>query len=392
MRKVLYLLLGIVLAAPVSVKARSIRALEQQKKQTLERIASTNRLIAESEKSKKLNTEKLSLIEQKIESRNALIENLEKQTVLYGEQIQSKEREIEHLEKQIEELKADYAEFLRSAQFTTKSNQVLLYLLASENLVQFYRRVRFYREYLDYQKEQHGKIVQKDSLLHLERDTLKIARRKIIDLRREEAKSRAEMIKEKAQYDKEVKELMSREKELRKQMEADQRRINKINASIRKILAEEAQKHKKAKKGKKYREIGKLFAKKKGKLPWPIAGGAITRGFGKQKSKLFKNVKTVSQGVDIMGKKNANVRAVAAGIVSKIAHIPGGGDVVIIRHGKYLTLYSNLIAVRVHAGDQVVALQTLGKGYSERNSKQSTMHFEIWNGFKPQNPKKWLAP
>ncbi len=392
MKKTLFLVPILLLCAMLPAGGKNIESLEQQKRQTLDRIANTNRLIEQSEKSKKISTQKLSLIEQKIESRNALIKNLEKQTVLYGELIESKEKEIEQLEVQIKQLKADYAEFLRSAQFTTKSNQILLYILASENLMQFYRRLRFYREYLSYQREQHVKIQQKDSLLHMERDTLKIARGKIILIRREESKTREQMIKEKEQYDKEVQLLLGKEQELRKQMEADQRRIERINASIRQILAEEAIKHEKTKKTKKYKQSEKNFAKNMGQLPWPIAGGAITRNFGQQQSKLFKNVKTDSQGVDIMGAKNADVRAVAAGTISKIAHIPGGGDVVIIRHGKYLTLYSNLTALQVHVGDQVDALEVLGKGYSEGNSEHSTMHFEIWHGFKPKNPKKWLIP
>lgn len=370
--------------------AQSIQELQSQKEQALARIANSNKLILETSKNQSLSLQKLNLIKAKIDSRNELIENLGKQEQHYGKAIERKEREIRRLENEIEELKVQYASFLRQAQFSSHGAGLLLHLLASRSVGQLYRRIRFYREYVAYQSEQYQNITHRDSLLKLEMDTLREDRERLLQLRKEESASREHMEQEKAQYYEELGRLMKEERKLKAQVLADEQRIEKINSALRKLLEDEAKRNESRKKDAEYLKLSSTFSEHRGRLPWPILDGVISRGFGEANSKLFKHVKTVSQGVDIIGPKRARVRAVFPGVVSKIAHIPGGNDVVIIRHGDYLTLYSNLEGVTVHVGEVVRRNEEIGKVFGEKGKTQSMLHFEIWKGFKAQNPKKWL--
>ena len=185
---------------------------------------------------------------------------------------------------------------------------------------------------------------------------------------------------------------MQKEKELRNTLLEDRKKVQALNVAINKLIEEEAEQNRKAKHDAIYKKLSKDFASNKGRLPWPILTGTIVRGYGQQESKLLKGIRTTSEGVDIAAKKNSVVRSIFNGKVTKVARIPGGNDVVIIRHGDFLTLYSNLTNLVINIGDEVKAGQAIGTLYTEKNAEQGILHFEIWKEFHSQNPKLWLHP
>lgn len=371
---------------------QSISDLQKQKEQTLARITTTSQLIEEGSKSQAQNTQKLDLIHSQIETRNDLIKNITQQIQLYNREINTRVKSINSYEQQLDTLLIQYAHFLRSAQFLQSKHDVLLHILASRNLSQMYRRIRFYREYLQYQHSQYDEIVELNNRLHAERDSLITAQKYLIVLRNEEYTSRSQLFTEQTQYNNELKRLLQKEKELKNTLLEDQKKVRELNIAINKLIEEEAEQNRKAKHDAIYKKLSKDFASNKGLLPWPILTGSIIRGYGQQESTLLKGIKTSSEGVDIAAKKNSVVRSIFNGKVTKIARIPGGNDVVIIRHGDYLTLYSNLHELIINVGDEVKAGQAIGTLYSEKNTEQGVLHFEIWREFQSQNPKLWLHP
>ncbi len=387
-----FLLSIIVLVCGTASQAQSILELQKQKEQTLARISTTSQLIEEGSKSQAQNTRKLDLLTAQIETRNDLIKNINQQIQLYNQEISERVRTITYHERQLDTLLTQYAQFIRRAQFLQGKHDVLLQILASQNLSQMYRRIRFYREYLQYQHSQYDAIIAMNHQLNNERDSLVQAQKRLVGLRNEEYASRNALLSEQNLYNKEIRRLMEKEKELKGTLLEDQKRVRELNVAINKLLEEEAEQNRKAKHDAQYKKLGKDFASNKGKLPWPILTGSIVRGYGQQESKLLKGIKTTSEGVDIAAKKNSVVRSVFNGKVTKVARIPGGNDVVIIRHGEFLTLYSNLVNLVVSTGDEVKAGQSLGTVYSEKNATQGTLHFEIWKEFRSQNPKVWLHP
>lgn len=386
------LLLSLSLFSTVTCYAQTISDLQKQKEQTLARISTTSQLIEEGTKSQAQNTQKLDLINSQIETRNDLIKNINQQIQLYNAEINQRVKSITRYEQQLDTLLLQYANFIRTTQFLQSKHDVLLHILASRNLSQMYRRIRFYREYLQYQHSQHDAITALNNRLHAERDSLLTAQKYLVVLRNEEYNSRNQLISEQTQYNNELKRLMQKEKELRNTLLEDRKKVQALNVAINKLIEEEAEQNRKAKHDAIYKKLSKDFASNKGRLPWPILTGTIIRGYGQQESKLLKGIRTTSEGVDIAAKKNSVVRSIFNGKVTKVARIPGGNDVVIIRHGDFLTLYSNLTNLVINIGDEVKAGQAIGSLYTEKNAEQGVLHFEIWKEFRSQNPKLWLHP
>ncbi len=386
------LLLSLNVLAVFTCSAQTISDLQKQKEQTLARISTTSQLIEEGTKSQAQNTQKLDLINSQIETRNDLIKNINQQIQFYNAEINQRVKSITRYEQQLDTLLLQYANFIRTTQFLQSKHDVLLHILASRNLLQMYRRIRFYREYLQYQHSQHDAITALNNRLHAERDSLLTAQKYLVVLRNEEYNSRNQLISEQTQYNNELKRLMQKEKELRNTLLEDRKKVQALNVAINKLIEEEAEQNRKAKHDAIYKKLSKDFASNKGRLPWPILTGTIVRGYGQQESKLLKGIRTTSEGVDIAAKKNSVVRSIFNGKVTKVARIPGGNDVVIIRHGDFLTLYSNLTNLVINIGDEVKAGQAIGTLYTEKNAEQGILHFEIWKEFRSQNPKLWLHP
>lgn len=133
----------------------------------------------------------------------------------------------------------------------------------------------------------------------------------------------------------------------------------------------------------------KNFSQLEGKLNWPVESRNIVREFGENENKKLKTV-TLNYGIDIKTKKNAEVRAVAEGIVSIIDWIPGYGSVLIVTHkNEFRTVYGHLTKIEAEEGDKVEAGDLLG--YVNENLEGNILHFEIWNARNYQNPEDWLV-
>ena len=102
-------------------------------------------------------------------------------------------------------------------------------------------------------------------------------------------------------------------------------------------------------------------------------------------------MKVKNNGIDIITERGAQVRAVFGGRVSWVKSFPNLNKVVIIRHGDYLTVYSNLDEVTVKDGQEVNARQSIGRVHIDPGDQRSELHFEIWRGKSLQDPEDWLA-
>jgi murein hydrolase activator len=137
------------------------------------------------------------------------------------------------------------------------------------------------------------------------------------------------------------------------------------------------------------------FETNKGRLPWPVEKGTITEGYGKHAHPKIPNLFTNNNGVDITTHKNANIRAVFEGEVTSVLSIPGAGKVVIIKHGNYRTVYSNLKEVYVSSGSKVTTKQAIGALLPADGEALSVAHFEIHHVANGQinriNPSLWIT-
>ena len=142
-------------------------------------------------------------------------------------------------------------------------------------------------------------------------------------------------------------------------------------------------------------ELNQNFESNRGRLPWPVERGTITEGYGRQPHPKLKEIYTNNNGVDISTHRNANVRSVFDGEVTSVLSIPGAGKIVIIKHGNYRTVYSNLQEVYVGVGSKVNTKQAVGSLLSIDGEALSISHFEIHqvsNGqINRMNPSSWMT-
>ncbi|MDA3780750.1 MAG: M23 family metallopeptidase [Bacteroidales bacterium] len=98
-----------------------------------------------------------------------------------------------------------------------------------------------------------------------------------------------------------------------------------------------------------------------------------------------------NEGIDIKVLDNSDVFCIFDGVVKKVFAIPGANMSVIIRHGHYLTVYSNIINLRVKAGENIRKNTVIGEVYNYTNNQESNIvHFRIYKENKTLNPEFWL--
>jgi murein DD-endopeptidase MepM/ murein hydrolase activator NlpD len=134
--------------------------------------------------------------------------------------------------------------------------------------------------------------------------------------------------------------------------------------------------------------LSQNFENNKGKLPWPVVEGVITRPFGTYSP--MPGITMSNSGVDIATSKGAIARAVFNGTVSTVTEDPENGKVIIIRHGEFLSVYRHLNAVFVKEGDKVQTKQTLGTIVYDEQEQVSDLELQIWKGENKLDPQEWL--
>ena len=137
--------------------------------------------------------------------------------------------------------------------------------------------------------------------------------------------------------------------------------------------------------------ISDNFFDNKGRLPWPTERGIITENIGQHPHPVLPGITIQNNGVDITTVEGAEARALFDGIVSKVIAILGANYTVIIRHGNFLTVYQNLINVKVKKGDNIKVKQPIGTIYTDKETQTTVLHIEIWRELEKQNPNDWLS-
>ena len=137
-------------------------------------------------------------------------------------------------------------------------------------------------------------------------------------------------------------------------------------------------------------ELADNFTSNKGKLPWPVERGVIIERFGVQAHPVLRGIETFNNGVKITTEEGAIVRAVFEGTVSRIIDIPGAGKAVILSHGDYFSVYSNLLKVSVKRGQSVLHKEKIGTVLTKTNPKESITELQIWKGSEKMDPSSWL--
>ena len=193
-------------------------------------------------------------------------------------------------------------------------------------------------------------------------------------------------------------ELKQKEKDLNRKLESQRKTELRLQQEIERVIADEAKKvNRKSSREKGFvltteeKVLSGDFSNNRGKFPWPVLRGLITDHFGEHPHPVLKYVVVRNAGVDITTQANAKARAIFKGEVTKVVAIPGGNIAVIIRHGNYLTVYSNLSEVFVKAGQQVEGKEEIGNIFTDKNDDNKTvLKFQLWRENTKLDPEEWL--
>ncbi len=338
----------------------------------------------------------LNLLKKQISLRKNLITDLEKKIQLLENEIENKSLLVSSLQKDLENLKKEYAKLIRFAWTNKSEMDILVFIFASEDFNQAYRRLRFYQQFIKFREKQGKDILATKKLIEDELDQLREARNELGSSIENKNSEVINLNKEEGRFSQSVKQLQSREKQLRKEIEDRRKSMEALNKAIADLIAEEARKAAEAKVDKvrdaRYLKLSEGFAGNKGKLPWPTDKGVIVGEYGEHDHPILKGVKIRNNGIDISTMANSPVKSIFEGEVKKIVSIPGSNVAVIIRHGDFLTVYSNLTRVSVKVGDNVKAMQIIGEAYTDSQSGKSILNLQIWLENKIQNPVHWILP
>ncbi|MCB0482287.1 MAG: peptidoglycan DD-metalloendopeptidase family protein [Flavobacteriales bacterium] len=369
--------------------------LEKKKSELSKDIEYKNKLLNETSKSRKRSLNELILIKKKIANRQNLILTLKDEIGLLEGQIATKQAEVQAKEKEITELKEEYAKMIYYAYKTRSRYDQLMFILASESVNQAYKRAKYLQQYATYRKIQGELILEAQRELNkvvAELEEKKIEKEVLLKAKEREALNLSTDQEDKQSV---LNELSSKEKELKEEIKKKDEEARRLQKAIQKIIADELKKQQKDDKGKfvltpEAMALSSNFANNKGKLPWPTAKGVITEYYGEHAHPVLKGIKVNNNGVDISTEENAIARSVFAGQVSAVFVIQGIGKAIMIRHGEYITVYSNLKEVYVQKGDMVETKQQLGLALTDPEKGKTEVHFEIWKGQTTMNPSGWL--
>ena len=389
MRWFLVILMSLSLA--LSVQGQNVKAQEEKRARLEREIEILDRQLSENASKSSSMLSNLTLIRKKVSNRKALVSESERQVRQYSDKIYLKQRSINRMQARIDTLSQHYSKLVLSAYKNRDARLWYMYMLASDNLGQAFRRMAYFKN-LSSQMNQEARRI-KEAKLELEKE-----KEELQELKKEaesvKAVRTAELKKlqgEEKQSDKIVRQLQSNRKKNQSQLAAKKRQVDALNREIERLVSSAmGGSSSKTSSGKtEYdRKLAAEFSRNKGNLPWP-ADGPVVDKFGQKYHPVYKNLKLPpNNGVDIALAKGSKVRAVFDGVVKQIVVMPGYNKCILVQHGNYFTFYCKLGSTSVKAGDKIKTGDLLGT--VDVINDQILLHFQVWQGNKPQNPEHWL--
>ena len=375
--------------------AQTKEELEKRKVKTQEEIAYTNRLLEETQQKKQSSLNRVRIINKRIQLRNQLLRSINQEISLYTEDIENKRSLIDELETDMELVKRQYEMLVQFAFWNKNKNDRLMFVLSADNFNMAYKRMKYIQQYTRHRKEQALLILSMQSELKVEIKELEEIVLQKEALARQKAGENRNLEREKQNKDQMVMELSGQEKKLKSKIAENRKIARRLEKEIAAIITAEASKGRSRNMYDQLTPDEKLisdnFMGNKGKLPWPTERGVVTSRFGKHQHAVLKQVTVQNDGIDISTVQGAEARALFDGVVSKVVAILGANYTVIMRHGNFLTVYQNLINVRVKPGEEVMVKQVLGTVFTEEETNSTLLHIEIWKELNKQNPEDWLS-
>ncbi len=376
-----------------SIYPQKLTDLKEKKKAIENDIEEITNLISKTEKESSTSLTNIKLTKRKIELKNNLIKQIDNESDILNTQIDLRKTRVDSLRFRIVKIKEEYRNIIIYTQRSNTKTTLLLLVLSSNDLNQAYKRIKFYQQVLSYKEQIVDKY--KVSIRDIKDETNKL--NEFINLltkkQTEKANEVTELQKEELKYKQKVENLNQKKKQLLSDLEEQKKVSRKLNDEIKRLIEEEARKEQENSKKSKNTNLLALsnnFKENIGKFNMPLEKGIVTGYFGESFHPVLKEVKIKNNGIDITVSKNSEIYSIFKGEVRKIVKIQGSNLAVIIRHGNFLSVYSNLSIVNVNIGQEVNSYQKIGEINLQKGEETAILHFELWNETKPEDPMKWI--
>ncbi|NBW71523.1 MAG: hypothetical protein EBR24_01915 [Flavobacteriia bacterium] len=425
------------------------KSLKKEQQQLESKISNTKKLLKQVKSNQQNSLNAIRLIDNQIKSREDLVRIYDIQVRAAEIEIIEKKQRINRLKERISNLKTQFRSMMLYSYKHRGNHRNIMFILSSQNYNEAYKRNNYLKKLAEIQKKQVAIIKQNQKVIYSDIQTINNNKQEKLSII-EEKKTEKKLI----EIDRGVKQqtfnkFKQEEKNLFTQLEVAERKKQNLKQEIAKAIKleilveqkkqEEIAKKERAKKEKAEKEkteklaneekkivnaetkkenlesksientenkivstytepkesiaLGKNFQLSKGLLPWPVNSGSITEKYGKNPHPTLNGVVTNNNGIDITCSTGSNVRAVFGGEVSSIFSIQGAGKVIIVKHGNYRSVYSNIKDTYVKIGAKVATKQNIGSLIQEGNI--SICHFEIHqviNGVTQSlNPSLWIS-
>lgn len=441
----LLVVLGVGLMPLRAQTTRAIRQLEQQRNELKEQIAASETLLQSTKKDVKSQLADLALITGQIDERQKYLNTIESDVQTIQQEVDRLQTELSRLEKELADKKAKYERSVKYMYRNKSIQEKLMFIFSAENLTQMYRRMRYVREYADFQRLQGIQVQRKQQQVTAKQRTLVASRKAKEDLLAQGEAERQKLQEQEQQRKTLVASLQKKQRSLQSELNKQRKSANKLNAQIDRLIEIEIEKARKREEERKAAEARRLaeekrlaearaaearrkeaartetsgskeedavitpatpkmdaykvdsddrtlvssFEKNRGALPVPITGPYVIVGhYGQYDVPGLRNVRLDNKGIDIKGQAGANARAIFDGEVSAIFQYNGLTNV-LVRHGNYISVYCNLQSVQVQKGSKIHTRDIIGKIHT--NAEGNTiLHFQLRKETAKLNPEVWI--
>ena len=383
--------LSLILCFLLPAFGESVKDLQKKQKKLQQEIEQTNKMLKQTKKDEKVTLNKLQLLGQNIQNQKKLIHTLDNEITALNREMSQLSSTRDSLQHVLDGYKADYAQMVRQSHYARIQQSPLLFLLSSDSFQQLARRARYLQEFAHFRQQQVRRIERTQAEIDTQNELLqanKSDKQNALSTRKREQEN---LKRDERKQQNMLSQLKSKEKDLNKQIQQKQKKVNELNKKIDEIVRKETEKASKTTLTKEQQLIAGGFEANKGRLPWPVEQGMISGHFGKQQHPVYSQVTIDNKGIYLQTVAGAKARAVYKGEVTSCFMV-ANTYAVIVQHGNYRTVYSNLSKLSVKQGDKVEPKQAIGTIFTDPDQDQKTeLYFQIYKDRNILNPESWIA-
>ncbi len=385
-RWIVYLLLACV---AIDASAESVKSLQKKQQDLQKQIEQTNQMLQQTKKNETSTLNKLQLLSKNIKTQKQLINTLGSEIDALDGEMARLGRTRDSLQTNLEAYKEDYARMVRESHYAQMQQSPLLFVLSADGFQQMVRRAFYMQEVAQYRREQVARIEHTQTEIDIQNTALQEHRKdkeKTLETRKRQQDNLA---RDEKKHKNMLSQLKKQEKDLGAKLKKQQQQVAQLNRKIDEMVRKQTAT--KTTLTKEQKLVAGGFEQNKGKLPWPVEKGYISGYFGKQQHPVYEHVVTDNKGIYLQTTAGAAARAVYKGEVTS-CFLVGSTYAVIIQHGNYRTVYSNLSKLNVKQGDKVETKQKIGTIYSDPEQDNKTeLYFQVYKDRTILDPSQWIA-